>query len=91
MLRAEGFHRKQLNHLMCGNDDVDALEYIIPYPLFGPELDIVGSRKHPCLKCRQLGRQSLMLLDGQGDRWNAEPDQLQRTSEDQMPKKAPTQ
>ena len=38
-------------YLMCGNNDVDAFENIIPYPLFSPELNIVGSRKHPCLKC----------------------------------------
>lgn len=50
--RAESLHSKHLDYLMCGNDDIDALEYIIPYTLFSPELNIVGSRKHPCLKCR---------------------------------------
>lgn len=50
--RSERLDREYLNHLVCGNDDIDALEYIIPYPLFSPEIDIVGSRKHSCLKRR---------------------------------------
>ena len=52
MPRAESLHREPLNYLVCGNNDVDALEYIIPYSLFSPELNVVGSRKHPCLECR---------------------------------------
>lgn len=41
--RAESLHRINRNYLMCGNENVNALEYIIPYPLFSPELNEVGS------------------------------------------------
>lgn len=52
MARAESLPGDLLNYLVGGNDDVDALEYIIPYPLFSPELNVVGSRKHSSLECR---------------------------------------
>lgn len=64
MPRAESLYREYAKYLVCGNNDVNAIEYIIPYPLFSPEFNIVGPRKYPCLKSRQLGRQRLMLLDG---------------------------
>ena len=43
MPRAESLHREYLNYLVCGNDNVNALEYVVPYPLFSPKLNIVGS------------------------------------------------
>ena len=52
ILEAESLNPGYLHYLMCRNDNVDAFEHIIPYPLFSPELDVIGSREHPCLKCR---------------------------------------
>ena len=50
-LEAESLNPGYLHYLVCGNDNVDAFEHIIPYPLFSPEVDIVGSREYPCLIC----------------------------------------
>ena len=43
MPRARTLHERSRDYLMCRNDDFDAPEYIVPYPLFCPELDVVGS------------------------------------------------
>ena len=82
-------YKINLNYLVRGNDNVDTLENIIPYPLFTPEINIIGPRKDPCIECRKLGRQSLMLLFGQGDGWNAKPYPLQKALEGQRARNDP--
>lgn len=61
---------------MGGHDDLNVLQNFVPNGLLRPQLHLIQACQGSGPNCGEIGRNHVVLLDAECDRWHQEPDQL---------------